>query len=123
MKAKLRLLAVVVVTVAGAGLASCSSDSPTESTLDQVLVGSRGAGGDSVGGDSIIASGQYRDAVNDKSSKGWREAISGYEEVESPSTGQRYDAPLNSWNASGPDGAGYYRQLPDGSSEKLDSTD
>ena len=53
MKAKLRLLAVVVATVAGAGLASCSSDSPTESTLDQVLVGSRGAGGDSAGGDSI----------------------------------------------------------------------
>jgi hypothetical protein len=53
MKAKFRLLAVVVATVAGAGLASCSSDSPTESTLDQVLVGLRGAGGDSVGGDSI----------------------------------------------------------------------
>ena len=53
MQGQLRLLAVVVAAVAGAGLASCSSDSPTGSTPDQVLVGLLGAGADSAGGDSI----------------------------------------------------------------------
>ena len=75
---------------------------------------------ESVGGDALISSGQYRDAVNDKASQNWQEAMSGYEQVASPSTGTTYDAPLNSWNATGPDGAGYYRELPGGGGlEKL----
>lgn len=50
----------------------------------------------------------------------WADAMRGYEEVESPTTGQRYDAPINSWNPTGPEGAGYYRQLPGGGGlEKL----
>lgn len=50
----------------------------------------------------------------------WADAMRGYEEVESPTTGQRYDAPLNAWNPTGPEGAGYYRKLPgEGGLEKL----
>jgi hypothetical protein len=77
---------------------------------------------ESVGGDSIISSGEYKSSLEDKSSKGWREAISGYEEVQSPSTGANYDVSLNSWNSTGPDGPGYYRTLPGGSLEKLEPT-
>lgn len=72
-----------------------------------------------VGGSSITSGQAYRDSVSDSSSQKWADGMRGYESVESPSTGQTYDAPLNSWNASGPDGAGYYRALPDGSQEKL----
>lgn len=68
----------------------------------------------STSGSSITSKSSY----SDKSSEGWAEAMRGYEEVESPTTGQKYDAPLNSWNPSGPQGAGYYRGLPDGSLEK-----
>ena len=44
----------------------------------------------------------------------------GYDNVQSPTTGQTYQAPLNAWNETGPDGPGYYRPLPGGSSEKLE---
>ncbi|MCL5795003.1 MAG: hypothetical protein M1338_01465 [Patescibacteria group bacterium] len=44
----------------------------------------------------------------------WQEAIMGYENVYSPSTGEHYEAPLNSKWESGPDGAGYYRSAPNG---------
>ncbi|OGC59668.1 hypothetical protein A2890_02060 [candidate division WWE3 bacterium RIFCSPLOWO2_01_FULL_53_14] len=51
----------------------------------------------------------------------WTEAIMGYENVYSPSTGEHYEAPLNSYWDTGPDGAGYYRSLPGGDYERLES--
>jgi hypothetical protein len=52
-------------------------------------------------------------------SEKWSEAILGYENVYSPSTGEHYMAPLNSYWAGGPEGGGYYRELPGGGYEKL----
>ena len=53
-------------------------------------------------------------------SEKWSEAILGYENVYSPTTGEHYQAPLNSYWESGPDGGGYYRELPGGGFEKLE---
>jgi hypothetical protein len=50
----------------------------------------------------------------------WQEAIMGYENVYSPSTGDHYEAPLTSKWESGPNGAGYYRSVPNGGYEKLE---
>lgn len=49
----------------------------------------------------------------------WTEAIMGYENVYSPSTGDHYEAPLTSKWDTGPDGPGYYRSIPNGV-EKLE---
>jgi len=49
----------------------------------------------------------------------WTEAIMGYENVYSPTTGEHYEAPLNSYWDGGPEGGGYYRDLPGGGYEKL----
>lgn len=49
----------------------------------------------------------------------WTEAIMGYENVYSPTTGDHYEAPLNSYSETGPDGPGYYRSVPNGY-EKLE---
>ncbi|MDX9739215.1 MAG: hypothetical protein RBT33_02540 [Candidatus Dojkabacteria bacterium] len=61
----------------------------------------------------------YSSALSDESSENWAEGMRGYETVSSPSTGQTYDVPLNSWSSYGPEGAGYYRELPNNSLEKL----
>jgi hypothetical protein len=50
----------------------------------------------------------------------WQEAIMGYENVYSPSTGEHYEAPINSKWETGPEGPGYYRDLPGGGYEKLE---
>jgi len=50
----------------------------------------------------------------------WTEAIMGYENVYSPTTGEHYEAPLNSKWETGPEGSGYYRSLPGGGYEKLE---
>jgi len=50
----------------------------------------------------------------------WTEAIMGYENVYSPSTGEHYEAPLTSQWDTGPEGSGYYRSLPGGGYEKLE---
>lgn len=50
----------------------------------------------------------------------WQEAIMGYENVYSPTTGEHWEAPLNSKWESGPEGSGYYRYLPGGGYEKLE---
>ncbi|MDE2236596.1 MAG: hypothetical protein KGK30_01790 [Elusimicrobia bacterium] len=68
----------------------------------------------------IMSSWELRNKVEDRESAHWRQAIMGYEEVRSPSTGQTYDAPLNAWDSTGPEGAGYYRALPNGGSERLE---
>ncbi len=53
-------------------------------------------------------------------SEKWSEAILGYENVYSPTTGEHFQAPLNSYWESGPDGGGYYRELPGSDYEKLE---
>jgi hypothetical protein len=73
-----------------------------------------------VGGSAITSSYEYQQEVGDRSSNNWADAMRGYDTVESPSTGDRIDAPLNSWNPHGPEGEGYYRGLPGGGVEKLD---
>ncbi|MFA5069956.1 MAG: hypothetical protein WC528_01625 [Patescibacteria group bacterium] len=50
----------------------------------------------------------------------WTEAIMGYENVYSPTTGEHYEAPLTSEWQGGPQGTGYYRSLPNGGYEKLE---
>lgn len=47
-------------------------------------------------------------SVSDESSDAWADAMHGYETVESPTTGDHFDVPLNSWNETGVDGPGYY---------------
>lgn len=74
---------------------------------------------DTVFGDSVTSSQKYKQEVSDKSADNWADAMRGYETVESPSTGDTYDAPLNSYNPTGPDGPGYYRELPGGGMEQL----
>ncbi|MGI6423599.1 MAG: hypothetical protein ACOX0X_03235 [Candidatus Dojkabacteria bacterium] len=49
----------------------------------------------------------------------WLEGMRGYQMVTSPSTGQTYNVPVNSWSVYGPEGSGYYRILPDNTFEKL----
>ena len=53
-------------------------------------------------------------------SEKWSEAILGYENVYSPTTGEHFQAPMNSYWESGPDGGGYYRELPGSGFEKLE---
>lgn len=53
-------------------------------------------------------------------SEEWSEAILGYENVYSPITGDHFMAPLESYWATGPDGGGYYRELPGGGYELLE---
>ncbi len=52
-------------------------------------------------------------------SEEWSEAILGFENVYSPSTGEHYLAPLETYWATGPDGGGYYREVPGGGYELL----
>lgn len=53
-------------------------------------------------------------------SEKWSEAILGFENVYSPTTGDHFLAPINSYWETGPDGGGYYRELPGGGFEKLE---
>jgi len=53
-------------------------------------------------------------------SEKWSEAILGFENVYSPTTGEHYLAPLESYWETGPDGSGYYRDLPGSGFEKLE---
>jgi hypothetical protein len=74
---------------------------------------------EAVFGDTVTSSREYRTAVEDRVSEEWAEAMRGYETVESPTTGERWDVPLNAWDPAGPYGAGYYRSLPGGGVELL----
>jgi len=49
----------------------------------------------------------------------WQEAIMGFENVYSPTTGEHFQPSVNDYWATGPDGGGYYRDLPNGGYEKL----
>ncbi len=70
-------------------------------------------------GDSVTSSQKYKEEVEDRSAENWSDAMRGYQTMESPSTGDTYDVPLNSYNPTGPNGGGYYRQLPGGGLEEL----
>jgi hypothetical protein len=72
-----------------------------------------------VGSDTSDISSGSGNSELDLSDK-WQEAIMGYENVYSPSTGEHYEAPLNSKWETGPEGPGYYRDLPGGGYEKLE---
>ncbi|MEI8142999.1 MAG: hypothetical protein WCG48_00020 [Candidatus Berkelbacteria bacterium] len=58
-------------------------------------------------------------SVSDESSNDWADAMHGYQTMESPTTGEKFDVPLNSWNETGPDGPGQYIKLPNGDTQKL----
>jgi len=73
---------------------------------------------DSTIGESIIS--KTQSSISDESNGDWADTMRGYETVESPSTGERFDVPLDSWSNDGPDGPGYNRLLPNnGGTEKL----
>lgn len=74
----------------------------------------------STSGSSITSNGE---SVSSESSQNWADAMRGYTETESPSTGDKFDVSLNSWNTGGPDGPGYYRDLPSGDLEKLTTSE
>lgn len=68
---------------------------------------------------SITSKSSTYSSVSDEVGENWAAGMRGYETVSSPSTGQKYDVPLNSWSSYGPEGPGYYRSLPNNSVEKL----
>ncbi len=53
-------------------------------------------------------------------SENWSEAMLGYENVYSPTIGDHYLVPLELYWATGPEGGGYYRELPGGGYELLE---
>ncbi len=77
---------------------------------------------ESVSASKVTRSSSYSSSLEKSSGEKWDDAMRGYETVESPTTGDRYDVPQNSWSDYGPDGPGYYRQTPDNSLEKLNQT-
>jgi hypothetical protein len=74
-------------------------------------------GGDA--SDSMMAGWEAREAEQDRSARGWDDAIRGQDRATSPSTGEQYVCPYNAWDAAGPSGPGYYRALPGGGEEQL----
>lgn len=68
---------------------------------------------------TIISSGLYRDQVTSSSGQRWSQAMLGTERVYSPTLGQQYTVNQNAWWGTGPQGPGYYREIPNGF-EKLD---
>jgi hypothetical protein len=62
--------------------------------------------------------GSSKDQVDAELSTKREEAMMGFQNVYSPSTGQHWEASYNDYNPTGPDGAGYYRRVGN-SYEKL----
>jgi hypothetical protein len=58
--------------------------------------------------------------MEDQQSEGFQETTLQQDHATSPSTGETYTVPWNAWSATGPQGAGYYRQVPGGGVERLD---
>lgn len=76
---------------------------------------------DDAGGSAITSGYEYRSSLDAKSKSNWAAGMRGYETYQSPSTGDAYDVPINAYDPTGPDGPGYYRQLPGtGGLEKLE---
>jgi hypothetical protein len=66
--------------------------------------------------DSVNARWESEDRIN----QGWSDAILGQDHTRSPSTGDTYVVPNNAWSDTGPQGAGYYREVPGGGVERLE---
>ena len=58
--------------------------------------------------------------MEDRQSQGYEDTMLQQDHAKSPSTGEAYTVPWNAWSATGPAGAGYYRQVPGGGVERLD---
>ena len=58
--------------------------------------------------------------MEDRQSQGYEDTMLQQDHARSPSTGEGYTVPWNAWSATGPQGAGYYRQVPGGGVERLD---
>ncbi|HEX4452105.1 MAG TPA: hypothetical protein VH143_14600 [Kofleriaceae bacterium] len=58
--------------------------------------------------------------MEDRQSQGYEDTTLQQDHAKSPSSGETYTVPWNAWSATGPDGAGYYRQVPGGGVERLD---
>ncbi|HEY1548697.1 MAG TPA: hypothetical protein VGG28_12800 [Kofleriaceae bacterium] len=58
--------------------------------------------------------------MEDRQSQGYEDTMLQQDHAKSPTTGETYTVPWNAWSATGPDGAGYYRQVPGGGVERLD---
>jgi hypothetical protein len=66
-----------------------------------------------------MASWEQDQAAKDKTNQDFDDAIRGQDRAVSPTTGETYICPNNLWSDDGPQGAGYYRALPGGGSELL----
>jgi hypothetical protein len=66
-----------------------------------------------------MGSWEDREASQDRINQGFDDAILGQDHAVSPSTGETYTVPWSAWNATGPQGAGYYRAVPGGDAELL----
>lgn len=62
-------------------------------------------------GSGTTATTRQKDDPDVTLSDKWQEAIMGYENVYDSNTGERYQAPTNSFWETGPSGAGYYKQV------------
>jgi hypothetical protein len=62
--------------------------------------------------------GSSKDQIEDELSRKRQEATMGFQNVYSPSTGEHWEASYRDYNATGPDGPGYYRRVGN-SYEKL----
>jgi len=60
-----------------------------------------------------------RQKAQDKTQLGFDDMIRGQDRALSPTTGEEYVCPNNLWNSDGPQGPGYYRDLPGGGQEQL----
>lgn len=69
-------------------------------------------------GSSVTSSFSNKSSVDDEVYENWAEAMRGYASA-TDSTGTSHDVPLNSWNPTGPQGAGYYMEHSNGSMELL----
>jgi len=68
---------------------------------------------------SIMSSWDYKNRSGDRAMGNFSNATLGIERVQSPTTGSTYTVPMNSWWGTGPQGPGYYRDIPNGY-ERLD---
>ncbi|MBV8757519.1 MAG: hypothetical protein JO257_09600, partial [Deltaproteobacteria bacterium] len=68
----------------------------------------------------VMSGWEAQQSAQDRAAQGYDDALLGQDRARSPSTGESYVVPNTAWNATGPQGAGYYRALPGGGAERLD---
>jgi len=69
---------------------------------------------------TIMSSWNARNESQDRTSQAWSNATLGVEQVQSESTGELWTVSQNAWWATGPQGPGYYREVPGGGYEQLE---